>query len=250
MTSWIPGKIVWRELATTDAKKAAAFYSELCGWKITESDMGGGMIYRLLNVGSKQIGGMYEMRPEQKGMPSTWTGYVSVDDVDAAAKKAKDAGGTVLMEPTDIPNVGRFATIKDKEGAITNAFKSSHGDEPAAVPEGGEFCWDSLGTSNVKSATDFYTKVYAWTVKEFAPGMPYFAAGDLQIASFMEEPGAHPHWLTYVAVAKLGESRDRAEKLGAKILMPEIPVPGIGKFAVIADPTGAMIALFEPGPRS
>lgn len=237
------GQFVWRELATSDPKKAAAFYSELFGWKITETDMGGGFIYRLVHLGDRQIAGIWTA---EKGMPTFWGGYISVDDVDAAAKRASAAGGSVFKEPADIPNVGRFAVVCDGQRAVTMPFKSAQGDpEKSARPGPGEFCWESLGTTNAAAAKEFYTKVYGWEVKEFAPGMPYFAAGDAQVASFMEDAKQHPAWMSYVAVAKLGEARDRAKRLGATIIAEEIPVPGIGKFAVIQDPQGAFLSLFE-----
>ncbi len=245
-TKFTHGRFVWRELATTDPQKAVAFYSELFGWKIKETDMGGGAKYYLVHAGDKQIGGIW---PAEKGMPTFWGGYVSVADVDATAKKATSAGGKVFKEPMEIPNVGRFAVIADGQGAVTMPFKSAQGDQDPADPKLGEFCWESLSTTSTKAAVDFYTKVYGWEVKEFAPGMPYFAAGDAQVASYMEQPGVHPSWLSYVAVEKLGDARDRAKRLGAKILMEEVPVPGIGKFCVIQDPFGGVIAPFEPAPR-
>ena len=58
-------------------------------------------------------------------------------------------------------------------------------------------------------------------------------------------PGVPPNWLTYVIVAKLADGRARAEKLGGKILMAEIEVPGMGAFGVVQDNLGAVIGLFE-----
>ena len=242
------GGFVWRELSTSDPEKAVAFYSELFGWKIKETDMGENGKYYLIHAGEKQIGGMWKADPKQK-MPSFWGQYVSVENVDEAATRAKAAGGKLFKEPMDIPNVGRFAIIQDAQGGVTMPFKSVHGDPPPATsPDAGEFCWESLSTTDTKAAVEFYTKVYPWQVKEFAPGMPYFDASGRQAASFMEEKNVPTHWLSYVAVSKLAESRDRAQRLGAKILMDEIAVPGIGKFAVIQDPAGATISLFQPDP--
>jgi predicted enzyme related to lactoylglutathione lyase len=247
-TSFSFGVFVWRELATSEPEKAVGFYSELFGWKIKETDMGGGSKYYLINNGEKQIGGIWPSDPKMK-MPTFWGEYVSVENVDDATTRAKKAGGKVFKDPMDIPNVGRFAIVQDPQGGVTMPFKSVHGDPPASTPpQAGEFCWESLSTSNSKAAIEFYTSVYDWKVKEFAPGMPYFEGAGQQVASFMEDQKIPTHWLSYVAVPKLGEARDRAKRLGAKILMEEIPVPGIGKFAVIQDPVGATIALFEAGP--
>jgi predicted enzyme related to lactoylglutathione lyase len=55
-------------------------------------------------------------------MPPSWGTYITVDDVDATAAKAKELGGTVLVEPQDIPEVGRFCVIKDPQGAVFSAM--------------------------------------------------------------------------------------------------------------------------------
>lgn len=55
--------------------------------------------------------------PEAAGMPPTWGAYVTMDDVDARAGQAVDLGGRILVEPRDIPDVGRFCVIQDPQGA-------------------------------------------------------------------------------------------------------------------------------------
>ena len=62
-----------------------------------------------------------------QGVPSNWLAYIGSPDVDATAKQAERAGAKVLMPPTDIPTVGRFAIVQDPQGAvfgILQAFKS------------------------------------------------------------------------------------------------------------------------------
>jgi len=63
-------------------------------------------------------GGMYTLTPEMAGMPPSWMPYFVVEDADATAAKASSLGGTVLKGPDDIPNVGRFALIRDPQGAM------------------------------------------------------------------------------------------------------------------------------------
>lgn len=53
--------------------------------------------------------------------------YVAVDDVDANAKLAKELGGIVIKEPSDIPNTGRFAIIQDPTGAVFATFRMQEG---------------------------------------------------------------------------------------------------------------------------
>jgi uncharacterized protein len=108
------GVFVWDELGTTDADDAQRFYGEVFGW--TTSDMGpeyGG--YRIFNRGETGIAGV--MTLPDSTMPPHWQPYVAVDDPDATTAKAKELGGSALMEPMDVPKVGRLAVLRDPQGA-------------------------------------------------------------------------------------------------------------------------------------
>ncbi|MBU8934995.1 MAG: VOC family protein [candidate division Zixibacteria bacterium] len=112
------GTFCWNELVTRDDEGAAKFYTELLGWKIVDSGMPG-MKYSMLNAGDKNAGGMMAMPPDVPAeVPSHWLAYITVDDVDAAAAKAKELGGTILQVPTDIPTIGRFCIIQDPTSAV------------------------------------------------------------------------------------------------------------------------------------
>jgi predicted enzyme related to lactoylglutathione lyase len=121
------GAFSWTELTTSDRKAARKFYGELLGWELKDMDMGKST-YTIINVGGQGIGGITDIPPNAKGMPSAWGGYVTVDDVDSVAAKVPGLGGRVLLAPMDIPTVGRFATIMDPQGAtislITYATKN------------------------------------------------------------------------------------------------------------------------------
>jgi len=116
-TMKIHGAFSWNELMTTDIDAAKAFYSELFGWKLKDEDTGD-MTYTLVSAGEREVAGMMEMPKEAQGMPSAWGGYVTVDDVDDQVKRAAKLGATTLVEPKDIPKVGRFAVISDPQGAM------------------------------------------------------------------------------------------------------------------------------------
>jgi predicted enzyme related to lactoylglutathione lyase len=119
------GSICWTELATQDAEAAKKFYSELLGWKL-ETSQAAGMNYTEIVVGDKHVGGIYQLDPEceqQANAPSRWMSYVAVDDVDAAAGRVEELGGRVVMQPMDIPNVGRFCIISDPTGATISLIK-------------------------------------------------------------------------------------------------------------------------------
>ena len=108
------GVFVWDELATNDADGAQRFYEQVFGW--TTSDMGedyGG--YRVFNVGETGIGGC--MTVPDPSIPPHWQPYVAVEDPDATVAKAVELGGSALMEPMDVPNVGRLSVLRDSQGA-------------------------------------------------------------------------------------------------------------------------------------
>ena len=73
-----------------------------------------------------------------------------------------------------------------------------------------------------------------------------FNSGQLPIADLQAAPpGAPPAWMPHVVVEKLELTRDKAKRLGAQILAAEVPVPGMGRLAVVQDPFGAALGLFE-----
>ncbi len=108
------GVFVWDELGTTDADGAQRFYEEVFGW--TTSDMGseyGG--YRIFNRGEMGIAGLMTLPDD--AVPPHWQPYVAVADPDGTTAKATELGGSVLVEPMDVPKVGRIAVLRDPQSA-------------------------------------------------------------------------------------------------------------------------------------
>ncbi len=111
------GMFSWNELMTTDSAAARKFYEQLLGWKFTEFPMEG-MSYWVIKAGGEEIGGIMNIPPEPGGIPPHWGAYVTVDNVDASAKKVQELGGRIMVPPTDIPEVGRFCVFHDPQGAV------------------------------------------------------------------------------------------------------------------------------------
>ncbi len=109
------GAFSWCELMTTDVQAAKQFYTELLGWTTEEMP---GMAYTVVQTGGVGIGGIMAIPSHAPGAPPHWGTYVTVDDVDATARKAQELGATTIMPLTDIPNVGRFYTFQDPQGAV------------------------------------------------------------------------------------------------------------------------------------
>jgi uncharacterized protein len=115
------GALCWNELATPDAAGARAFYGGLFGWKPYEQQLGP-MTYTSFLRGDREepeaVGGMYQLTPDMAGMSPHWMVYFMVEDADATAALAGELGATLMVPPTDIPTVGRFAMLKDPQGAM------------------------------------------------------------------------------------------------------------------------------------
>ncbi len=225
-----PGSFCWPELATTDNGAAKKFYTSLFGWSAEDSPAGPDMIYTMLKKKGKAVGALYKLGPEQKGVPPHWNIYVSVASADAAAKKAKDLGAKVLMEPFDVMDVGRMAIIQDQQGATFCVWEAKKHIGAEVVNEPGALCWAELDTTDTESAQRFYTALFGWGAKVSDTYIEWQQKGT-SIGGLMKIPKewgpVPPNWLVYFAVTD---------------------IPGAGRFAVLRDPQGAVFAVYRmPG---
>lgn len=241
------GMFVWRELMTDGVDAARRFYGELLGWQWKGEDMGPAGTYWMASRDGQRVCGLMQ-KPPGVPMPSAWSSYVLVDDVDAAAARCTAAGGRVLKAPEDIPEVGRFAVLADPWGAVAMPFRAARSDgESPPRPGPGTFCWETLVTPDPAAAIAFYGKVVGFRAGPSPSGEgTVLLAGDTPVADVQPaRPGGPSYWATYVAVVDAEASRDRAARLGGKVIVPRIDVPKVGIVAVVADPAGASLGLFQ-----
>ena len=111
-----PGALMWNELITDEADAALAFYEAVVGLTYSTMEMAPGQNYTVLKAGGKDVGGC--MAPPMPDVPNHWHVYFAVDDADASAAKAAAEGGQVVVQPFDIPSVGRSAVLTDPQGAM------------------------------------------------------------------------------------------------------------------------------------
>ena len=112
------GEASWHELMTTDAAAAMKFYSDVFGWRATESvDMGPMGTYQMFNRPHGMIGGMMNTPPEMAAVPPTWTIYFRVPDINEAAARIKANGGTITNGPQEVPGGDWIVNAVDPEGA-------------------------------------------------------------------------------------------------------------------------------------
>jgi uncharacterized protein len=117
----------------------------------------------------------------------------------------------------------------------------------------GEFCWNELMTGDTSKAASFYTSLFGWQANEMDMGdatYTMFKSGDADIAGMLKIPQGQegtipPHWMSYIAVDDVDATLAQAQELGASVAVPVTPVGDFGRFAVVADPTGAHIAFWQ-----
>ena len=113
----------------------------------------------------------------------------------------------------------------------------------------GRFVWYDLMTTDPKKAEPFYTRVAGWGTQPFE-GMPYTMwtrdGAPIGGVGQVEPPGMPPHWLAYIAVPNVDAAVTQAEGLGGRTAVPGTDIPNVGRFAVLADPQGAVFAVFTP----
>jgi uncharacterized protein len=119
-----PGTYCWSELATRDVEGAKTFYATVFGWD-AHTEQSGPMAYTEFKLGGNSIAGMFEIGGDMPAdMPPHWGVYFAVADCDAAVGTASTLGATVIQPPMDIP-VGRFAALRDPQGAYFSVIKLS-----------------------------------------------------------------------------------------------------------------------------
>jgi uncharacterized protein len=247
------GKFVWFENVTTKPAEAQRFYGEVLGWKVHGWAMGPETYDMILTGDSMDtmIGGY---SPAKEGA-ARWVSYVSVADVDASAKAVEKAGGKLLGPAIDVPTVGRMAQVADPAGAELFLYRSSDGENKAdsAEPVTGAFFWNELWTPDAKAALAFYEQAFGYTHRDMdmGPGGVYrvLEHGGVPRAGILEEKGAKPHWLPYVAVDDCDATLARAKRGGATVEIPGTDIPTVGRFGVFRDPQGARLAVIKPSPR-
>jgi uncharacterized protein len=123
-----------------------------------------------------------------------------------------------------------------------------------APPQPGTFCWNELMTPDAGKAREFYTKLLGWTTETMDMGehgtYTIVKSGEQSVGGIMEMKGAEweglpPHWMGYIAVDDIDASTNRVKELGGEVCVPVTPIPNIGRFSVVQDPTGAKFALFS-----
>jgi predicted enzyme related to lactoylglutathione lyase len=249
------GSFSWAELATTDSAAAKKFYGRLFGWAFDDMPAGPGLTYTMNKVQGEYTSALYQMGDAMKGIPPHWDAYITVDDVDAVTRKAAANGGTVVKDAFDVMDVGRMSVIKDPTGAVFCLWTAKKHIGAGILQEPGSITFNELYTNDVDRAGKFYTSTIGWATRAVdmgamgtytlfqRPGTTKSAGGMMPITPQMK--GTPPMWLIYFEVTDVDASAKVVTEAGGKVLAPPMDIPDIGRFSVVADPQGAVFAIYK-----
>jgi predicted enzyme related to lactoylglutathione lyase len=241
-----PGTVVWVDLSTNDVDGAALFYEALLGWTYDrqESPMG---TYVLARMGDDDVAGA--MATPAPGIPPSWTVIIGTEHLDADLAAVTSLGGTVLQPPITIPGGARIATVADPAGAVLALMQSPPSDRGMAWGTPGAVTWVECLSRAPAASQHFYEELFGWKGEDGAGGYVLFHHDGEHVAGLMTMPPNVPpeapsYWLVYFAVDDIDAAIVRTLVLGGKVLVPVRDIDE-GRFAVFADPSGAVFAVLE-----
>jgi predicted enzyme related to lactoylglutathione lyase len=254
MPEYAPGTPSWIELSSPDTDAAARFYDALLGWSATEPgppETGG---YRMFQQGEANVAGL--MGIMQEGQPTAWSTYVSVADAEETAAKVKAAGGSVIVEPMDVTDIGRMAVFVDPTGAAFGIWQPKTFAGADLVNEPNSLCWNEVLTRDADTNKAFYSAVFGWEGRPPAfEGAPEtYTVWELdgkQVGGMMQMTDEYfpaeipPHWGVCFAVADCDATVAKARELGATVTNEPMDMP-IGRFAGLIDLQGASFTVMAP----
>jgi len=246
-----PGAIIWHDLATEDVRASRQFYGQLLGWTFEETERMG-RPYVLATLGGEYVAGMMEVTDQTPGRPdSQWLSFMSVESVDEAVAQTEMAGGTIIVAPVTLDRAGRVAVVADPQGAPLGLARLTAGvPRPPDTPTTGRFFWSEYLASDAGEALAFYRRLAGYTDEVTAQqaGITYYVlrtgrprAGLFAIPASVTN--VKPNWLPYIMVTDPAGMAARAEQLGGRVLLRPNPQARAGTLAIVADPTGAAVAL-------
>src|SRR5262249_18372894 len=223
MPEYAPGTPSWVELSSADTDASSSFYGDVMGWGTTApgpADETGG--YRMFQQEGENVGAL--MGTRQEGQPTAWSTYISVADADETAGKVKAAGGTVIVEPMDVMDLGRMAFFADPTGAVFGVWQPKSFGGADIVNQPNSLCWNEVVPRAADADKSFYTPVFDWTA-----GRPQFegapesyvvwqidghgVGGMMQMTSPPFPDEVPPHWSVCFAVADCDATVAKAREL-------------------------------------
>lgn len=251
---YMSGTPCWIDLMVPDQQAALDFYRDLFGWQgeVGPPETGG---YSVCTLKGKPVAGiMRASNPDgtvpDPMPPTVWTTYLATDGIDSTLKAVTDAGGSVMMGPMDVMDLGRMAVITDPTGAVVGLWQYGTFAGAGIVNEHGALIWNELSTGDTDAAAAFYSAVLPIsTAKSQMPGAEgytEFKVGGRSVGGMMDLAAlpaeVPPHWLPYFHVDDVDGVQAAVVRAGGSVRAPAFDMAA-GRMAVLSDPQGGTFAV-------
>lgn len=252
-TEYSPGTPSWVDLGTTDLDAAKAFYSAVFGWETADMPTPQGGVYSMAMMGGKAVAGLMGHTPEmvEQGMPSAWSAYVTVDDLESSLAAVETAGGSVAMPPMEVDTAGRMAVVGDPTGAFCCLWQPKEHIGAQLVNQHGTLTWTDLMTNDPAAAGEFYSQVFGWEAQTvdspMGEGRMFTLNGDMIASASSAPEGVPNHWAVYFWVDGCDACTQTITDNGGQVVMGPMDIPP-GRMTTAMDPTGGVFNIIEPNP--
>ncbi|MFD9794635.1 VOC family protein [Streptomyces sp. NPDC059070] len=244
------GTPCWADAMFSDVEGAKSFYGDVLGWTFGEAASEFGS-YTQAYANGKAVAAVVPPMPGQEGQ-SAWCLYLASPDAAATAKKIKDQGGEVLMEPMKVGDFGTMAIAREPSGAVFGVWQAGthEGFEARGVP--GAFCWAEVFTRDPGKVDAFLPAVFGYGAKQMqddAADFRVFSVGDDMVLGRMKmtddfPPEVPPFINVYFAVDNCDTAVEKATKRGGVLRFGPMDTP-FGRFAALSDPQGAAFSVID-----
>lgn len=237
------------ELATRDVQRAKIFYNELFGWTFDDVPLPGDGVYTRCSVRGREVAAFRQAPRDARG----WTPCISVHNVETAVQRATRLGGRVRSAPNDVLNLGRMATVEDRDGATFGVWQSQALPGARLVGEVSAACWYELAADDPADARQFYTELFGWrarTSHDFGREYTEFRLGPQAVGGLVKKPAPRtpPSWIAYFSVRDCDWAARIATAMGGETLVAPRDLPTVGRFAVIRDVEGSVFGILGARP--
>jgi uncharacterized protein len=238
----------WVETWQPDGEAAARFYGGVFGWDVEDARP-----YAMCRLRGHDVAGIGSPPPD--GVPPVWTTQVWVDDADAAAADAVQAGGGVVAGSFDSLDGGRMAIIEDPAGAAIGVWQPGAHRGARLVNEPSAYAMSLLNTPDPERMKAFYRAVFGWQTESFGEvtlwRLPGYVGGEPEqpvsrevVAAMTAADGSAAHWSVDFWIRDADAGAATAAELGGSVLAEPFDAPSFRR-AVLADPAGATFSVSQ-----
>ncbi|MFJ6444810.1 VOC family protein [Streptomyces sp. NPDC091649] len=245
------GTPCWADAMFADVEGAKSFYGDVLGWTFGEnaSEFGD---YTQAYADGRAAAAVVPPMPGAEGQ-AAWCLYLASRDAAATARKVRENGGEVLMEPMRVGEFGTMALARDPGGAVFGIWQAgSHEGFETETGAPGGYCWSEVLTRDPRKVDAFYPSVFPYTVRRFDdPSMDFsmFGVDGQTVLGRMAmgddyPPEAPSHLDVYFAVPDCDAAVTKATERGGVLRSGPTDSP-FGRFAALSDPQGASFTVVD-----